>query len=94
MMLVDSEKVKEVISISMNTGFHMGATSMRLKVMETITPYLDNSLIDSGLLTVRDVFKIVADILTDYDIPREYEIMKDMMEKLNDMGDNDSTSQI
>lgn len=94
MMLVDSEKVKEVISISMNTGFHMGATSMRLKMMETLTPYLDNGVIDSGLLTIRDVFKIVADTLTDYDIPKEYEIMKEMIDKLNGMDGNDSTSQI
>ena len=80
---MEKEKINDLISLTMELGFNMGAVSMRLKMMEALTPYIDNNLIDSQLITVRDIIKIMADTMTDYDIKKEFAVSRTMMEGMN-----------
>lgn len=86
---VDREKMLQVIKASTTLGFQMGATSMRLKVMETLMPYLENKLLDSGLITIRDIIKMVGDTLIDFDVNQEYEKMQEMMDGMMKLDEND-----
>jgi hypothetical protein len=81
--LIEQEKLNEVIAMTMKLGFNMGAVAMRLKMMETLMPYLDASVLASELLTTKDVIKMMADTMTEFDNEDEYNKLKDTMKGLN-----------
>lgn len=81
--MIEQEKLNEVVTMTMKLGFNMGAVSMRLKMMETLMPYLDASLLTSELLTTKDVIKMMADTMTEFDNESEYATLRDTMKGLN-----------
>lgn len=81
---MEKEKINEVISMTMELGFSMGVTSMRLRMMETLMPYLDAAVLTSELLTTRDVIKMMSDTMTDFNMEKEYELIRATMKGLNE----------
>lgn len=81
---MEKEKLNEVIAMTMQLGFNMGVASMRLRMMETLMPYLDVSVLTSELLTSRDVIKMMSDTMTDFDMEKEYELIRATMKGLNE----------
>ena len=78
-------KINEVIAMSTSLGFNMGTTSMRLKIMEALMPYLEGGVLASDLLTSRDVVNIVADAMKDFDVETEYELFSKTMKGLHNV---------
>jgi hypothetical protein len=85
---VDINKIKDLILQSQKLGFAMGVTAMRLKLMESLAPYIDLEVIDSDLFTVRDSIQLVLDSLKDFDQDTEflkiYEVMVGLGQELSD----------
>lgn len=80
---MDKQKFNEVMTMTLELGFNMGAVSMRLKMMETLMPYLDPDVIMSDLLTTRDVIKLMSDTMQDFDMKQEFDSMRVTMEGMN-----------
>ena len=78
-------KINEVIAMSTSLGFNMGVTSMRLKIMEALMPYLEGGVLASDLLTSRDVVNLVADAMKDFDVETEYELFSKTMKGLHNV---------
>jgi len=85
---VDINKIKDLILQSQKLGFAMGVTAMRLKLMESLAPYIDLEVIDSNLFTARDSMQLILDALKDFDQDAEflkiYEVMVGLGEELGD----------
>lgn len=79
---MEKEKINEVIAMTMELGFNMGVTSMRLRMMETLMPYIDAAVLTSNLLTTRDVIKMMSDTMTDFNLEQEYELIRATMKGL------------
>jgi hypothetical protein len=75
-------KVKVLVDNSINLGFNMGVVSMRLKVMEILQPYLSQDVLESDLLTSRDVMRMIFDGLGDFDTEAEFVKMRATMNGL------------
>ena len=76
-------KINEVIAMSTSLGSNMGTTSMRLKIMDALMPYLEGGVLASDLLTSRDVVNLVADAMKDFDVETEYELFSKTMKGLH-----------
>lgn len=81
MLESDKEKIKDLSTSSMRLGFHMGVIAMRLKVMETIVPYLDEQVIESDLLTKRDALRLALEAISDFNSEIEFERMKIVVDR-------------
>ncbi len=75
-------RVKILVENSINLGFTMGVVSMRLKVMEILQPYLSQDVLQSELLTTRDVMRLIFEGLNDFDTEAEFEKMRATMNGL------------
>jgi len=80
------EKLEELAVQSMRLGFNMGVTSIRLKVMEAFTPYIDKDILGSDLFTTRDIMQLALDTLQDFDADPEFEKMREVMKGLDTKG--------
>lgn len=76
------EKLEELALQSMRLGFNMGVTSIRLKVMETFTPYIDKDILGSDLFTTRDIMSLVLDTMKDFEAEPEFQKMREVMKGL------------
>ena len=75
-------KVKVLVDNSINLGFSMGVVAMRLKVMEILQPYLSQDVLESELLTTRDVMRLIFEGLSDFDTEAEFVKMRATMNGL------------
>lgn len=76
------EKLEELAIQSMRLGFNMGVTSIRLKMMEAFTPYIDKEILGSDLLTTRDIIELALYTLQDFEADPEFEKMREVMKGL------------
>jgi hypothetical protein len=72
----EAAKVKVLIENSINLGFSMGIVSMRLRVMEILEPYLSQDVLQSELLTTRDVMRLIFEGLHEFDTEAEFAKMR------------------
>jgi hypothetical protein len=79
----DTERLKELVMQAMNMGFSMGVVTARVKLMESLEPYLSTDILTSDLLTSRDVMKIALDALQEIDLEKEFEKMRAVVESGN-----------
>lgn len=80
--MLDKDKIIDLAEQSMRLGFSMGVTTMRLKVMENLTPYIDKEILASQLLTSSDVIQLVLNSLNDLDAEAEFQKMRAVMKGL------------
>lgn len=72
----EAARVKILVENSINLGFSMGVVSMRLKVMEVLQPYLSPDVLESELLTTRDVMRMIFEGLQEFDTEAEFARMR------------------
>ena len=72
----EAARVKVLVENSINLGFSMGVVSMRLRVMEILQPYLSQDVLQSELLTTRDVMRLIFDGLHEFDTEAEFAKMR------------------
>jgi len=84
MLEEDKVKIKQLSTASMTLGFNMGVVAFRLRLLETIAPYIDADVLDSKLLTVRDVMNLIVEAMQEFQTEEEFAKMRVIMEGLSE----------
>lgn len=73
MEIMEDNGLGKLLSSTQRLGFVMGASHLKGRIIQVVQGYLEKEMIDSNLLTVRDVFILFLNEITDYDADKEFD---------------------
>jgi len=70
---MEDNALGRLLSSTQRLGFVMGATHLKSRIIEVVKGYLEKEMLNSELLTVRDVFILFLNEITDYDADKQFD---------------------